>query len=92
MIFTSLGARRCDVKSRNTCLHYYSVASFPGHTHFSMLHAEKGEGLVHEVTCMIFMWKGDYFAWAGDLFAGALYIASSPGDLVHNYSLVYFYA
>ena len=27
------------------------LASFPGHTHFSMLHAEKGEGLVHEVTC-----------------------------------------
>ena len=23
-----------------------------------MLHAEKGRGLVREVTCMIFMWKG----------------------------------
>ena len=30
-----------------------SVASFPGHPDFSMLHAEKGEGLVRDVTCAV---------------------------------------
>ena len=32
---------------------HYQVASFPGHPDFSMLHAEKGEGLVRDVTCAV---------------------------------------
>ena len=38
---------------------------------------KKREGLVHEVTCTSFRWKGDYCAWADDLFAGSACSAHS---------------
>ena len=28
-----------------------------------MMYAETQEGLVHEIMCMTFRWKGDYCAW-----------------------------
>ena len=49
-------AKMQDHACNNTSQHL--LASSPDHSQLSVLHVEKREGLVREVTCVTFRWKG----------------------------------
>ena len=60
------------ILSNIQCHTFFLIASSPGSTQlFNELDVEKREGLVRQVTCVTFRWKGDYRAWVLPVLAHA---------------------